>query len=50
MLRKPIGEFDASNWTRSTADDLRLFLHQRLEYHLEKRVRSLQLLNRLADQ
>ena len=47
MLRNPINDLDSSGWTRSTAADLRRFLHQRLEYHLEKRVRSLQLLDRL---
>ena len=47
MLRKPLSDLDPQPWTRSTAADLRRFVHLRLEYHLEKRVRSLQLLERL---
>ncbi len=47
MLRKPVTALDPETWTRATAADLRRFLRQRLEYHLEKRVLSLQLLDRL---
>lgn len=47
MLRKPLSEFDERSWKPETAADLRLFLHQRLEVHLERRLRTLPLLEAL---
>jgi len=38
MLRKPIREFAAPAWTSTTAADLRRFLVQQIESHLERKL------------
>jgi DNA repair protein RecO (recombination protein O) len=38
MLKEPIGNFATLTWTRDTATDLRRFLIQQMETHLERRL------------
>ncbi len=38
MLRSPVGELPERNWTQSTAADLRRFLAQRIETHIERKL------------
>lgn len=45
MLRKPPSRLDARSWTAQTAADLRLFMNQRLETHIEKRLKTTALLD-----
>ncbi|MBI1357655.1 MAG: DNA repair protein RecO [Acidobacteria bacterium] len=40
MLKRPLSEVPAAGWTAHTADDLRRYLVQRLEAHIEKRLRA----------
>ncbi len=40
MLRQKLSDGSAEEWTEKTADDLRRFLTQRLEAHVEKRLRA----------
>ena len=47
MLRKKLDAFPPDDWNEATARDLRRFLDQRLEDHLDKRLRSLRLLEAL---
>lgn len=47
MLRGPLADFSDQPWSVETGADLRLFLNQRLEMHLEKRLRSLTLMAQL---
>jgi len=41
MLRTSLPELPADGWSADTAQDLRRFLNQRLESHLEKRLKTL---------
>jgi DNA repair protein RecO (recombination protein O) len=43
MLHKPVGQFSASDWSQTTAADLRRFLVQQMESHLERRLLTAQL-------
>lgn len=38
MLRKPVGQLPVSGWTQETAADLRRFLVQQIESHIERRL------------
>jgi DNA repair protein RecO (recombination protein O) len=38
ILRKPVGELPARSWTQETAADLRRFLVQQIEGHIERRL------------
>ena len=40
MLKRPLSELPSAGWTARTAEDLRRFLIQRLEAHIEKRLRA----------
>lgn len=44
MLRRSLADLEADEWTVETGRDLRRFLNQRLESHVEKRLRTLRLL------
>ncbi len=44
MLRRSLADLESDDWNPETARDLRRFLNQRLEMHLEKRLRTLRLL------
>jgi DNA repair protein RecO (recombination protein O) len=44
MLRRSLADLENDDWTPETGQDLRRFLNQRLESHLEKRLRTLRLL------
>ncbi len=47
MLRTALPELPGAPWSRDTARDLRRFLDQRLEAHIEKRLKSLRVLEQL---
>ena len=38
MLRKPVGQIGPASWTRETGADLRRFLVQQIEQHIERRL------------
>jgi DNA repair protein RecO (recombination protein O) len=38
MLRRPVGQLAAAKWSQSTAADLRRFLKQQIESHMERRL------------
>jgi DNA repair protein RecO (recombination protein O) len=38
MLRKPVGQLSVTEWSQSTATDLRRFLVQQIESHVERRL------------
>ena len=38
MLRKPVGQIEQAGWARETCSDLRRFLTQQLEQHLERKL------------
>ena len=38
MLRTPIGQLAPRDWSRTTAQDLRHFLVQQMEAHVERRL------------
>ena len=38
MFRSPIGQLEERSWTQSTAADLRRFLIQQIESHIERRL------------
>jgi DNA repair protein RecO (recombination protein O) len=44
MLHKPVAQFSASGWSQATAADLRRFLVQQMESHLERRLLTAQLM------
>jgi DNA repair protein RecO (recombination protein O) len=46
MLRAPVAAFAGEAWTRRRAQDLRRFAVQSLERHLERRLKSAEMLNR----
>jgi DNA repair protein RecO (recombination protein O) len=48
IFREPIAVLAAEDWPRNRAADLRRFVLQGLERHLERRLRSVQALNQLA--
>lgn len=48
MLRAPVSAFAAEPWPRRRAQDLRRFALQSLERHLEKKLRTAEVLNRLG--
>lgn len=48
MLRAPAAAFAGESWPRRRAQDLRRFAVQSLERHLERRLRSWEMLERLA--
>jgi DNA repair protein RecO (recombination protein O) len=47
MLRAPVANFAAEDWPRRRAQDLRRFLQNTLERHLERKLRSAEALARL---
>jgi len=47
MLRAPVSAFAAEPWSRRRAHDLRRFTLQSLERHLERRLRTAEVLVRL---
>ena len=47
MLRSPVGAFAAEPWSRRRGPDLRRFALQSLERHLERKIRSAEMLARL---
>lgn len=48
MLRSPVSAFAVEPWPRRRAQDLRRFALQSLERHLEKKLRTAEVLNRLG--
>jgi DNA repair protein RecO (recombination protein O) len=44
MLRRPVGELSRANWDRGTAADLRRFLVQQMEGHIERRLLTARIL------
>jgi DNA repair protein RecO (recombination protein O) len=48
MLRAPVANFAAEEWPRRRAQDLRRFLQNSLERHLERKLRSAEALARLS--
>lgn len=48
MLRAPVSAFAAEPWPRRRAQDLRRFALQSLERHLERKLRTAEVLNRLG--
>jgi DNA repair protein RecO (recombination protein O) len=48
MLRAPVSAFAGEAWTRRRGQDLRRFAVQALERHLERKLRSVEALGRLA--
>ena len=46
MLRKPVSQFSHNQWSQDTAADLRRFLVQQIETHLERRLITATLLSR----
>jgi DNA repair protein RecO (recombination protein O) len=40
MLKEPIGNFDDIEWARETAQDLRRFLVQQIETHIDRRLKT----------
>ena len=48
MLRSPVSAFAAEPWPRRRAQDLRRFALQSLERHLERKLRTAEVLNRLG--
>ena len=48
MLRAPVSAFAAEPWPRRRAQDLRRFAVQSLERHLERKLRSAEVLNRFG--
>jgi DNA repair protein RecO (recombination protein O) len=48
MLRAPVSAFAAEPWPRRRAQDLRRFAVQSLERHLERKLRTAEVLNRLG--
>jgi DNA repair protein RecO (recombination protein O) len=47
MLRAPVTQFPSGDWPRERAADLRRFLAQRLEQHIEKKLVTVTMLNKL---
>lgn len=48
MLRSPVASFSAEPWSRRRGQDLRRFTLQALERHLERKLRTAEMLARLA--
>jgi DNA repair protein RecO (recombination protein O) len=48
MLRKPVSQLQAVEWKQSTAADLRRFLVQQIEEHVERRLLTAPLLEESA--
>jgi hypothetical protein len=40
MLKEPIANFAETEWTRDTAQDLRRFLVQQIEAHIDRRLKT----------
>jgi len=47
MLKSPITQFSGESWQRTRCAELRRFLHQRMEGHLEKKLLSAATLEKL---
>ena len=47
MLRTPIGQLNAREWSKATASDLRRFLVRQMEEHLERKLLSVPMLEAL---
>lgn len=47
MLRAPVASFAGETWSRGRGQDLRRFTSQVLERHLERKIRSAEMLNRV---
>jgi hypothetical protein len=48
MLRRPVAQLSLTDWNQATAADLRRFLVQQIESHVERRLVTAQMLEESA--